>query len=89
MNYLDIATFFSLVALNIDIVLQNLRVFRRKSSKDISIMGVIVRYIAIFVILLKYLSLNDQVLRIGQMVIAANVTVYLVLVIRYRHAKMS
>lgn len=89
MNYLDLATIFSLTALNIDIVLQNIRVFRRKSSRDISLMGVIVRYIAIFIILLKYLSLSDWVLCLGQAVIAANVTVYLVLVVRYRHAKMG
>lgn len=89
MNYLDLATMISLAALNVDIVLQNIRVFRRKSSRDVSLMGVIVRYIAIFVILMKYLSLNDWVLCMGQMVIAANVTVYLVLVVRYRHAKVS
>lgn len=88
MSYLDLATAFSLVALNIDIVLQNIRVFRRKSSSDVSLSGLIVRYVAIFVILLKYLSLSDWVLLMGQAVIAANVTVYLVLVVRYRYTKM-
>lgn len=87
MSFLDLATGFSLAALNVDIVLQNIRVFRRKSSRDISLYGVIARYVAIFVILIKYLSLNDWVLYLGQAVIATNVTVYLVLVIRYRHSK--
>lgn len=65
MNYLNLATTFSLTALNVDIVLQNIRVFRRKSSQDISLPGVIVRYVAIFIILFKYLSLSDWVLCLG------------------------
>lgn len=86
MYYLDLATLFSLLALNIDIALQNRRVFMRKSSKDISIIGLLVRYMAIFVLLIKYVTLDDIVLIVGQAIIAMNVTLYLVLVYKYRGA---
>ena len=87
MSFLDNATLISLIALNIDILLQNKRVWGRKSSKDISLSGLLVRYIAIFILLAKYFSLQDWVLIVGQAIIAVNVTIYLVLVVRFRSAK--
>lgn len=87
MHYLDFATLFSLLALNVDIALQNRRVHGRKSSKDISMTGLLVRYVAIFVLLLKYFTLDDPVLIVGQTLIALNVTVYIVLVYKYRKTR--
>ncbi len=88
MHILDIATIVALMALNIDIFLQNQKVYRRKSSKDISLPGLSVRYIAIFIILTKYVAINDKVLVFGQSLIALNVMVYIVLVYRYRRSSV-
>lgn len=60
MHYLDFATLFSLLALNLDIALQNRRVYFRKSSKDISVTGLLIRYIAIFVLLINISPLMMQ-----------------------------
>jgi len=84
MNLLDSLTFLSLVAINIDVLLQNIRVFRRKSSLDISLLGTLIRYGAIIVLLAKYLTLQDAVLILGQVVVLVNVGVYTALVVKYR-----
>lgn len=86
MHFVDLAALFSLLALNVDIALQNRRVFLRRSSRDISIIGLLVRYAAIFVLLIKYVTLDDTILIAGQAIIALNVTLYVVLVHKYRNA---
>lgn len=86
MHFVDLAALFSLLALNVDIALQNRRVFLRRSSRDISIIGLLVRYAAIFVLLIKYVTLDDAILIAGQAIIALNVTLYVVLVHKYRNA---
>jgi hypothetical protein len=85
MNILDSLTFLSLVAINADILLQNLRVHRRKSSQDISLSGTVIRYTAIIIILAKYLTIHDRMLIVGQVAILLNVGIYLFLVVKYRH----
>lgn len=86
MHFVDLAALFSLLALNVDIALQKRRVFLRRSSRDISIIGLLVRYAAIFVLLIKYVTLDDTILIAGQAIIALNVTLYVVLVHKYRNA---
>lgn len=81
---LDILTFVSYIALNVDIFLQNRRVLQTKSSRDISIVGVLVRYAAVIIILVKFFALSDWALILGQLAIVANVTTYLYLVFKYR-----
>jgi len=88
MNVLDMLTIISYVALNIDVVLQALRIYRTKSSKDLSLFGMSIRYLAIIIILIKFISLSSLSLVIGQGLIAITFSIYLVLAILYfRHRK--
>jgi uncharacterized protein with PQ loop repeat len=88
MNILDWLTLLSCLALAADILLQIKRVYRTKSSNDLSLLGMTIRYIAIIVILVKFISLNDLPLMIGQGVITIIFTAYLFLAIVYfRHRR--
>jgi uncharacterized protein with PQ loop repeat len=88
MNILDLLTLLSYIALNVDIMLQVKRIYRRKSSDDLSLVGMTIRYIAIIIILVKFASLRDVPLVIGQGLCAVTFTVYFVLAVLYfRHRK--
>jgi uncharacterized protein with PQ loop repeat len=88
MKILDWLTLLSYIALNVDVVLQIRRIHRTKSSKDLSLLGMIIRYVAIVVILIKFVSLNDAPLIIGQGLIALTFTVYFIYAVLYfRHRK--
>ncbi len=83
MNSLDIFTILSYIGLNIDIVFQIRRVYKTKSSRDISLFGLSVRYVAIVIILVKFISLSDMALIIGQGLILMTFTTYFILVFLY------
>ncbi len=83
MNILDILTLLSYIALNVDIILQIRRIYETKSSHDLSLLGLVIRYIAILVILIKFVSLDDLPLIIGQGLIAATFTIYFAFAVMY------
>jgi hypothetical protein len=83
MSILDWLTLGSYVALNVDIVCQIIRIHRTKSSADLSLFGMTIRYIAIIIILVKFMSLGDMPLTIGQGIVALTFTTYLVLALFY------
>ena len=83
MNLLDFLTLLSFIGLNIDVLLQAHKVRQVKSSEDISISGLLVRFVAIFVILYKMLCVGDLALIAGQALLAITFTSYLVLVLSY------
>lgn len=83
MGILDFLTLLSYIALNVDVVLQIKRIRETKSSHDLSLLGLAVRYIAIFIILIKFVSLDDLPLIIGQGLITITFTIYLVLAVMY------
>lgn len=83
MNILDLLTLLSYVALNIDIVLQIRRIYQTKSSHDLSLFGLTIRYVAILVILIKFVSLSDVSLVIGQGLITVTFTAYFALAVLY------
>lgn len=83
MELLDYAALFSYIALNIDIALQTKRIYRTKSSEDLSLAGMTIRYIAILIILVKFVSLEDTALIIGQGLIGLTFTTYFVLAVIY------
>ncbi len=84
MELLDILTVLSYIALNVDIIFQILRIWRTKSSNDISLIGLSIRYVAILIILWKFISLSDLPLIAGQTLITITVTLYLLLAVSYR-----
>jgi hypothetical protein len=86
MAILDLLTLLSYVALNVDIIFQIKRIYQTKSSRDLSIVGMSIRYAAILIILLKFVRISDLPLIIGQGLIVLSFTSYLVLALHYRHA---
>jgi hypothetical protein len=86
MAILDLLTLLSYVALNVDIIFQIKRIYQTKSSRDLSIVGMSIRYAAILIILLKFVRISDLPLIIGQGLIVLTFTSYLVLALHYRHA---
>ena len=80
---LDLLTLLSYVALNVDILFQIRRIYRTKSSHDLSLVGMRIRYAAILIILAKFISLSDLPLILGQGLIDLTFTTYLALALYY------
>lgn len=83
MNLLDILTIASYIALNVDVLFQIHKIFETKSCDDISLIGLAVRYAAILIILIKFLSLSELPLILGQVLLTVTFTFYLALVGHY------
>lgn len=83
MNLLDFLTLMSFIGLNIDVLLQAHKIRQVKSSEDISMSGLVVRFVAIFIILYKMLCVGDLALIVGQALLAITFTSYMILVFSY------
>ena len=83
MNLLDFLTIVSYIALNVDILFQTKQIYKTKSSKDLSLIGLTIRYVAILVILIKFISLSDIPLIMGQGLIVVTFTTYFILATYY------
>ena len=86
---LDYAVALAYVALLFDMALQIRRVTLRKSSGDISIVGVVVRTLASIVFMLKYVYMQDPLLTIGQSLLLTLLAIYVFLIIWYRIGSIS
>lgn len=78
------STLIAFIFFSTDILVQIIHIYSRKSTKDISIKGSIIRVIAAYILLIKYYSVNDSYLEIGQTVFTCVLTVYLLMMIYYR-----
>jgi hypothetical protein len=83
MALLDGLTLLSYIALNVDILFQIHRIYHTKSSRDLSLCGMSVRYAAILIILIKFITLRDVPLIIGQGLIVITFTTYFALALYY------
>ena len=83
MSLLDLLTLLSFIGLNIDVILQARRIKQVKSSEDISISGLMIRFVAIVVILYKLVCVGDTALIIGQALLVITFTAYMLLVISF------
>ena len=83
MVLLDVLTLLSYIALNVDIVFQIRRIYYTKSSRDLSLFGMSVRYAAILIILIKFISLSDLPLIVGQGLIVLTFSTYFALALFY------
>ncbi|GEM_PF-610314 len=81
MDFLDWLTLIAYAAVNIDMVLQTRRIYRTKSSEDLSLLGMTIRYVAIIIVLFKFISLSSVSLIVGQSLTALTFTVYFVLAV--------
>jgi len=80
-NYATIIAFF---ALTIDLILQIIHIYKRKSSKDLSLKGCLIRLIAGLILLIKFIATNDIYLTIGQGVFVFSYIIYFIMLIYYR-----
>lgn len=87
MELINTLVIISYIALNLDVLLQNYRLYEIRESVDISLSGVALRLFAVIILATKFYLLNEGALFIGQSLLGLNVTVYLVLVTRYRRKK--
>lgn len=87
MEIVNILVIISYIALNLDVLLQNYRVYQIRESVDISLTGVVMRLFAVAVLAFKFHLLSEWALYIGQTILAVNVAAYLLLVTRYRYKK--
>jgi hypothetical protein len=83
-SFVDIATIVAYAALAVDLLMQIHRVWIRKHSADVSILGECVRVTAAAVIFIKLLLVRDPVLILGHVIIVALLVVYIALLIRFR-----
>ncbi len=83
MNFLDTITILSYIGLNIDIIFQIRRIYNTKSSRDISLVGMSIRYLAILIILYKFITLSELPLIFGQGLIFSTFTIYFFLAFYY------
>lgn len=78
------ATLLAFAAFTGDILLQIRQVWRRKSSYDVSITGIVVRVVGGLIILTKFILLDDAYLILGQALFSATISSYLLLLVYYR-----
>ena len=83
---LNAITLFAYAALAVDFFLQIHRVWIQQHSRDISILGVIIRTTAAAVILIKIAIVGDIYLIIGQLVMVILLFAYLFIVFRFRNS---
>jgi len=83
MSLLNLLTLISYIALNIDVILQLKRIYKTKSSKDLSLFGMAIRFAAIIIVLIKFISIKDTTLVVGQGLIAVTFTIYFILALSY------
>ena len=88
MDLLDCLTLGAYIALNIDLILQTRRIYTTKSSNDLSIIGLCIRYVVVFIVLAKFINLRDHLLILGQGLIVVTFSAYFFLAVYYlRHRK--
>ena len=83
MTPLDLLTLLSYIALNVDILFQIKRIYQTKSSHDLSLTGMSIRYAAILIIMIKFINISDVPLIIGQGLIVLTFTTYFALALYY------
>ena len=89
MNTLDALTILSYLALVADIFFQVGKIYTTKSSEDLSLLGMSIRYVAILVIFIKFFSLSDLPLIVGQGLIGGAFTAYFMLAVYYRRVRST
>ena len=83
-DLLNYITIFAYVAFTTETIFQIVHLYKRKSSLDISLNGCIIRLIAVLVVLIKFVSIDDWILIIGQIFLVTSYIIYFSLVIVYR-----
>jgi len=81
---IDYALIVAFIALTTDVIIQILHIIKRKSSRDISIKGCVIRIFGAVVLLIKFFLLSDSYLVIGQAIFLLVYATYFLLIVHYR-----
>jgi len=81
---IDSGTLIAYALLSLGIILQIVKIIKRKSVADIAVWEVMMRLLASSVILIKILTLNSSFLIIGQVYIVVIYFSYFLVVLYYR-----
>ncbi len=84
MSLIDVLTILAYIGLCFNNIIQIIHVIRRRSSLDISIIGELIRLIAVIIIWYKLLLVKDFAIFLGHSLIATTFLLYLVIIIYYR-----
>ncbi len=82
---IDFGAILAYIILSLGIVIQSIRVIKRKSAQDISILETILRTLASIVILIKMISIQDKYLIIGQSIFLVIYFLYIIIIAKYRY----
>jgi len=86
-SYVNILTIAAIAAVIIDLLFQIGKVLGRHSSLDVSPFGVTIRTIAASALIVKFVTLHDVVLTLGQAIMSLTLITYMVLVYRYHRLR--
>ncbi|MBI2043995.1 hypothetical protein HYT24_01385 [Candidatus Pacearchaeota archaeon] len=81
---IDSAVLMAFFALSIDIIFQIFHILKRKSSKDLSLIGISLRLTASSIFLIKFITVGDLVLITGQAIFVTGFFIYVILLFYYR-----
>ncbi len=81
---IDSAVLIAFFALSVDIIIQIIHITKRRSSKDVSLNGSLIRLVAVTIFLIKFVIAKDPVLIIGQAVFVSAFAIYFILLAYFR-----
>ena len=82
---LDYAVLIAFFATSIDTLIQIRHIHRRKSSKDLSILGCSIRLFSALIFTVKFYTTGDIYLIIGQTIFSTVFIIYFIILLYYRH----
>jgi len=83
-NLLNYSVLIAFFATSIDSSIQILHVIKRKSSKDLSLIGCSIRLIAALIFTIKFYTTGDLFLIIGQTIFSVIYIIYFFILIYFR-----
>ncbi len=83
-DIINAVTLIAFFAISIDIIMQIIHIYKRKSSMDLSLKGCFIRLLAGVIFTIKFYSTKDIYLIIGQTIFVMSYLVYFVMLIYYR-----
>ena len=78
------ATIIAYIAFSIDLLMQIFKIQKNKSSDDVTSWGVGIRLIGSCILLIKFITVNDSYLMIGQGLFSLTILAYLFTVIYFK-----
>lgn len=82
--FIDYSALVAYIAFSSDLIAQIARIYKRKSSADVSSRGVVLRLVGSSIILVKLIGIGDPYLTTGQIILTLTAGTYLYFTLRYR-----